>query len=118
MKSPRLFLPVLLLAPVLLCNDCGYGNTDLPECLQKAIGGGSDGSLPTVIISDYIARYTYEGQVVYYTPSQCCDIPSFVYDQECRIVCSPDGGFTGAGDGKCPGFFEKARNKIVVWRRE
>ncbi len=30
----------------------------------------------------YIARYDYKGQVVYYLPPRCCDIPSVLFSAE------------------------------------
>lgn len=64
----------------------------------------------------FIARYEYKGEVVYYLPPRCCDIPSNLYNARGTIVCHPDGGFTGAGDGRCADFFAARKNAKVVWR--
>ncbi len=64
----------------------------------------------------YVARYEYQGQVVYYVPPRCCDIPSDLYDSSGRILCHPDGGFSGAGDGRCPNFFTQRTNEKIIWR--
>lgn len=64
----------------------------------------------------FIARYDYRGQVVYYLPPRCCDIPSNLYDAAGAIICHPDGGLSGSGDGRCSGFFAQRTNEKVVWR--
>lgn len=61
-------------------------------------------------------QYTYNNQTVYYIPARCCDIPSVLYDSQCNVICSPDGGLTGKGDGKCPDFFEKRKNETLIWQ--
>ena len=60
-------------------------------------------------------RYEYRGDVVYYVPPRCCDIPSTLYDSKGTIMCSPDGGITGAGDGLCPTFFKDRKKGVVIW---
>lgn len=62
-----------------------------------------------------IYRYTYNNQEVYYLTSRCCDIPGQLYDREGNILCEPDGGITGRGDGRCPDFFEKRTNETLIW---
>ncbi len=47
-------------------------------------------------------RFNYKGRVVFYVPPSCCDVPSELYDSDGNLVCGPDGGLTGDGDGKCP----------------
>ena len=63
-------------------------------------------------------RYDYLGQVVYYIPPECCDEPSTLSDENCNYICSPDGGLTGKGDGKCSEFFDKRTNEQLVWKDE
>ena len=63
-----------------------------------------------------IWRYDYNGQVVYFIPAQCCDIPSTVYDADGNILCAPDGGITGEGDGRCPDFFSTRSDEQQIWK--
>jgi hypothetical protein len=63
-----------------------------------------------------IYRYEYDGQAVYYLPPRCCDVPSNLYDTEGNIICHPDGGEMGVGDGRCPDFFDKRENEALVWQ--
>jgi hypothetical protein len=60
-------------------------------------------------------QYSYDGKIVYYIPSRCCDIPSQLFDSSCNFICSPDGGFTGAGDGVCRDFFDLRTEEKLIW---
>lgn len=62
-----------------------------------------------------VYRYTYGGQEVYYLTSRCCDIPSQVYDLDGNLLCEPEGGITGNGDGRCPDFLETRTNETLIW---
>jgi hypothetical protein len=64
----------------------------------------------------FIGRYDYRGQAVYYLPARCCDIPSNVYDAAGTIICHADGGFSGAGDGRCSDFLSTRKNEKIIWR--
>jgi hypothetical protein len=59
--------------------------------------------------------YTYKGDLVFYVPPSCCDVPSELYDSAGTLLCSPDGGFTGKGDGRCPDFFATRNNGKRLW---
>lgn len=63
-----------------------------------------------------IARYDYRGEVVYYLPPRCCDIPSNVYSAAGAIICHADGGIAGDGDGRCPDFYAARKNEKIIWR--
>jgi hypothetical protein len=63
----------------------------------------------------YIARREYASGVFYFLPSRCCDVYSDLYDADGTLVCHPDGGITGDGDGNCPALGELLREEIV-WR--
>jgi hypothetical protein len=63
-----------------------------------------------------ILRYDYEGQKVYYISAPCCDQYSNVYDTRGKLICQPDGGITGKGDGKCPDFEKRKTNEKLVWQ--
>jgi hypothetical protein len=62
-----------------------------------------------------IYRYIYNNQEVYYLMGRCCDIPSKLFNLKGEVICAPDGGITGKGDGKCPDFFEKRTNETLIW---
>jgi hypothetical protein len=62
-----------------------------------------------------ILEYRYRGQVVYYVPPSCCDVPGELYAVDGHVICEPDGGMTGGGDGKCPDFFATRTQERLVW---
>ncbi|HNZ37767.1 MAG TPA: hypothetical protein PLS75_08510 [Candidatus Marinimicrobia bacterium] len=63
-----------------------------------------------------IWQYKYKGQIVYYIPAQCCDQFSTLYNAEGDIICAPDGGFSGRGDGECSDFFQERKNEKLIWQ--
>ncbi|MGA1823986.1 MAG: DUF333 domain-containing protein [bacterium] len=65
-----------------------------------------------------IIRYTYHDSIVYFVPQKCCDFPSILYDDQGTVLCNPDGGFTGRGDGRCPDFFSARTNEKIIWADE
>jgi len=62
-----------------------------------------------------VYSYEYNGQPVFYFPARCCDIPSELYDENCNLLCLPDGGITGSGDGQCSDFFNTRINEELIW---
>jgi hypothetical protein len=62
-----------------------------------------------------ILRYRYEGNTVYYVPATCCDQPSELLDEQGQVICRPDGGFSGRGDGRCPGFHAGKSDETLIW---
>jgi hypothetical protein len=65
-----------------------------------------------------IIQYTYNKATVYYLPPRCCDIMSVLYDVDGNILCQPDGGITGRGDGQCPDFQDTKTDEVIIWRDE
>jgi len=65
-----------------------------------------------------IWQYEYKGETVYFVPAHCCDIASVVYDASGEVICSPDGGITGKGDGRCDDFFDQRSNEQLIWKDE
>ena len=63
-----------------------------------------------------ILRYDYEGRKVYYISAPCCDQFSQVFDTKGNLICQPDGGITGKGDGKCAGFDKNKTHEQLVWQ--
>jgi hypothetical protein len=84
-----------------------------PKCIAKKINKIASEETANPPASVY--RYQYKGKTVYYFPPRCCDIPSELYDGDCNFICSPDGGFTGRGDGKCPDFFTTRTDETLIW---
>ncbi len=102
---------------LLQTQNCNKENfKDVPPCILQRIE-----KLRTENVANPPAsvwQYEYNGQVVYFIPQKCCDIPSLLYDSNCNLICNPDGGFSGRGDGKCKDFFEKRTKEKLIWKDE
>jgi hypothetical protein len=62
-----------------------------------------------------IVRFRYRDQMVYYVPPSCCDRPSVLYDAKGEVMCAPEGGMTGRGDGRCADFYQQRSDEWLVW---
>ena len=58
----------------------------------------------------------YGDGVAYYVQAGCCDQLDPLIDARGVLVCYPTGGFTGRGDGKCPGALPQVTERREVWR--
>ena len=64
-----------------------------------------------------IYKWTVKDKIYFYVPiHSCCDMMSDLYDAQCNLICHPDGGFGGGGDGKCPSFGSESVQKELVWK--
>lgn len=63
-----------------------------------------------------ITRYRYDGETVYYESAPCCDQQSTLYDLQGKVLCHPEGGITGKGDGRCGNFDKRKTNEQLVWQ--
>ena len=111
----------LLLIPVLFilldAKSCSEQQTPgLPKCIEQMITDFKNGPVQNPPASIY--EYDYEGKKVYYVAPPCCDQLAKLYDADCNFLCSPDGGFTGKGDGKCPEFHSVKKNERLIWKDE
>ncbi len=107
-----ILLALILVAGIALSACREEPSDDIVSELVSQYDSGSFGA------AHEIWRYRFYGETVYYVPPKCCDIPSVLFDEKGEVLCSPDGGLTGSGDGKCPDFFDKRRNGKLVWSAE
>lgn len=111
-----IILIIAILTSVLgSCEKNGLSN-DIPACIHEKIN-----QIQTETVRNppgSVWQYEYNGKIVYYIPAYCCDLPSQLFDENCNMICSPDGGFTGKGDGKCPDFFTNRKNEKLIWKDE
>jgi hypothetical protein len=87
---------------------------EVPAAVRALIEGLK--SQPVANPPAYLASYEYSGQVVYYVPPRCCDVFGNLYDREGQVICHPDGGMAGHGDGRCPDFTSQKKNETILWR--
>ena len=62
-----------------------------------------------------IYSFKYMGKKVFYVPAICCDQFSDLYNDSCRLMGHPDGGFTGNGDGKMKDFETAKSQEKLLW---
>jgi len=62
-----------------------------------------------------IWRITHQGAPAFYLVSPCCDQFNPLLDVKGKEICSPSGGFTGAGDGKCPRPMDAGTQATRIW---
>ena len=65
-----------------------------------------------------VDEYLYKDKKVYLAIAQCCDFFNLLYDENCKEICAPTGGFTGKGDGKCPDFEKEAKLIKTIWKEK
>ncbi|SNR50577.1 hypothetical protein SAMN06269173_103157 [Hymenobacter mucosus] len=63
-----------------------------------------------------IMSYQYKGNTVYFESAPCCDQFTTLYDASGKVLCHPDGGLTGRGDGNCADFAKTRTEERLVWQ--
>ena len=86
----------------------------LPVCVKVLIEKMK--SEPVTNPPGMVYSYKYMGKKVFYIPAVCCDNFSDLYNDSCRLMGHPDGGFTGRGDGKIKGFDTVKSEEKLLWR--
>lgn len=64
--------------------------------------------------SGAVSKCVYKNKVVYYVLSPCCDQYNYLYSENGKRICAPDGGLAGGGDGKCPDFSDSQNNCQLI----
>lgn len=113
MKSFKVFLSVFV---ILLMTNCAKQElpSDTPDFIKtkiKQIKSEEKRNPPAKVY-----QYEYNGKVVYYFSAYCCDFPSELYDKKGNLLCHPDGGISGSGDGNCNDFIRKRTNEKLIWQ--
>lgn len=109
------FLASIIALIIVLEGNCRKSNNlseDYPQCITKKINELKNKSVQRPPAS--VWEFEYKGKKVYYIPADCCDRFNPLYDKKCNVICHPDGGITGKGDGKCPDFSRK--NEKLIWK--
>ena len=106
-----LFNTIVIVNLFLTCNSAERDLETL-SCIEEKIEfikNEPASNPPTKIYEWKVAGDTY-----YYITSDCCDQFNYLYTKNCELVCAPDGGFTGMGDGNCPDFNGEIE-KTLIW---
>ncbi|MBM3417194.1 MAG: hypothetical protein FJY20_12355 [Bacteroidetes bacterium] len=114
---------LLLVIPLLSGTNCGKkknktaegdnNEAAFPACVQQLIDEAGKTSPPTTPVK--VDEYIYKGRKAYLFTAPCCDFYNIAYDDSCRRICAPSGGFTGGGDGLCRDFDSTAKLVKTIW---
>lgn len=85
----------------------------LPVCVKVLIEKMK--SEPVTNPPGKVYSFIYKGKKVFYVPAVCCDQFSDLYNDSCRLMGHPDGGFTGKGDGKIIDFETGKSEEKLLW---
>ena len=103
--KPTVYFTLCLLSLWLGCSE--DDNTEItPSCITEKINAIKKEDVRNPPTKVY--RYQYQGKSVYFFPQHCCDFFSELYEDDCTLICGPDGGITGMGDGKYSDFFTES----------
>jgi hypothetical protein len=107
-------IAILVVSGMLIQGSCDKTETGTPACISNKIAQMQQD--PVRNPPGSVTQYLYNGQTVYYITADCCDQYNELYDSKCNLICAPDGGFTGQGDGRCPDFFTNRTNEKLIWQ--
>lgn len=113
MKPSVTFLLILTLFTFSTCKKVDVPD-DTPRAIKKIVREFQEQSKTNPPAS--VVEYSFEGRKVYYVPPRCCDIPSTLFDSKGEVICHPDGGLSGGGDGACPSFFADRSEERLIWK--
>jgi len=108
----NLILVLFIIFTLLSCEKSDL-NIDAPNCIKNKIEkiiNNNVSNPPTQVWKWKVDEATY-----YYITSDCCDQYNYLYNEQCELICAPDGGIIGTGDGKCPNFTGDIL-KTLIWK--
>ena len=120
------YLLILLVFPFLSASECGKKKKkkiednreavkdSIPVCVRKLIDDANKEMPPNAPVQ--VDEYSYNGKTVFLLTAPCCDQFNTLYDDSCKMICSPSGGITGRGDRKCDNFSKNASFVKLVWK--
>lgn len=125
------YLLLLLAFPFMAATECGKkkGNAvasgpvpqetavkdTVPPVVRKILDSLAKDNPP--LIPMQVEEFIYNGNKTYLVIMPCCDFFNPLYDSTGKQICSPTGGFSGRGDGKCMDFGEKGKAVKIVWKK-
>jgi len=109
LKRTFIFLGILIMSSNCTNSETGSNNLTCIDIKIKEILMNEVTNPPT-----QVWKWEDNGNTYYYITSDCCDQYNYLYTINCEIVCAPDGGITGNGDGNCPEFSSEII-KTLIW---
>jgi len=96
---------------IMSCTDLEL-EKDVPNCIKQKIKKIQKEDVHNPPSS--VWEWKVDSDTYYYITSDCCDQYNYLFDENCNVICAPDGGFTGTGDGNCPDFKAEIE-KTLIW---
>ncbi|WP_339923153.1 hypothetical protein [uncultured Cyclobacterium sp.] len=96
---------------IMSCTDLEL-EKDVPNCIKQKIKKIQKEDVHNPPAS--VWEWKVESHTYYYITSNCCDQYNYLFDENCNVICAPDGGFSGTGDGNCPDFTAEIE-KTLIW---
>lgn len=107
-------IAIAVISFLMIQASCEKTETGVPSCINDKIRQMEQE--PVRNPPGSVTQFRYNGQTVYYITADCCDQYNELYDSNCNLLCAPDGGFTGHGDGRCADFHSRKSNEKLIWR--
>ena len=115
MRQTILFAPIVIALFAVGCDGESQIDVDAPNWLRAEIRRLSSEADPNVPV--VVTRSQYRGETVYYTSPGVPDGLGVLFDAEGNVLCHPDGGLDGRGNGMCADFFAARVNDTILWRK-
>ena len=113
MNFRNIKIAVVLLGILFLSINCNKAEIDIPNCIDAKIKALKNAPIQNPPAE--VWKWEDTGKTYYYITSDCCDQYNYLYDENCEVVCAPDGGITGNGDDNCHEFSSEIV-KILLWK--
>lgn len=112
-KKNSTHLLIILLGIIFLFPACDKLDllADVPSCIENEIREIKKEEVRNPRAQ--VWKWEVDGNTYYYITSDCCDQFNYLFDEDCNVVCAPDGGFSGNGDGNCPDFTGEIKYALV-----
>jgi len=98
---------------LIIAVSCGKSEINIPNCIDSKITELKNAPVQNPLAE--VWKWEENGTIYYYITSDCCDQYNYLYNENCEIVCAPDGGIIGSGDGNCPEFSSEVV-KTLLWK--
>lgn len=114
-KLKSIFTAISFAALFFSCKETQQATTSVQtDCISETINKLSAQKYPGA----KVYQYTYNNNKVYYIPAYMPDAYGDLLDINCNLICHPDGGITGKGDGRCSDFFSTRTDEKLIWQKD
>ena len=104
---------LVLIGLIIITTSCSKTDDETPNCIDSKIVELKNA--PMTNPPTEVWKWEDGENIYYYITADCCDQYNYLYDENCNVICAPDGGFTGNGDGNCPEFSSEIV-KTLLWK--